>query len=107
MSLSFEIMNTFIFKIITSFTILFVCQILLITDNEQVKKPLFCFGILTDCQYSKKISNVRNYNLSPKRLRFCLEGYDKTGNFIESIDAIFIIIVIILKRLYFGFGQYH
>lgn len=84
MSLSIEIMNTFIFKIITSFTIIFVCQILLTTDNEQVKKPLLCFGILTDHQNCNKTINVRNYNLSPQKHLSRLGGYNKTGNLLRA-----------------------
>ena len=84
MSLSIEIMNTFIFKIITSFTIIFVCQILLTTDHEQVKKPLFCFGILTDRQNCNKTINVRNYNLSPQKHLSRLGGYNKTGNLVRA-----------------------
>ena len=80
---------------------------LLFGADPRPGSPLFRFGAVADCQYCKGTSNVRKYNLSPKKLTACVEHYNKQqlsfvvhlGDFIDRDFESFDKVVPIYNRL--------
>ena len=96
-----------ILKIISQCTLVLICSCSLIAENDRTNKPLFRFGAVADCQYCNQTSGVRKYNLSPQKLRDCVEHYNKLdlafvihlGDFIDRDFKSFATVTPIYNRL--------
>ena len=74
---------------------------------EAAQPPLFAFGAIADCQYCDKDSKVRRYNLSPGKLKKCVEHFNMEdlsfvvhlGDFIDRDWKSFDVVVPIYNQL--------